>query len=327
MERQMAAERAAMESRFEGDVHGEPRIKLEEVAVRGLQKLEHLVSMIRHSLVEICFQNLKLNAKIFVREEPASERADAAWLRLAKEFDELPATREKLTEYFATSVDDKFTVRDIFPDVERTVVSVLDTLVDGAPARPADTQEVERRAIADSLPRAVDEIMAALGTVRPALDEAKTELTSFLAAHCETLSTYCEGKNIVFKHDIAETPCRVFARKESLKDAIGELVRNATKYASPQSGDGLVRLSFRKETKHGRWAVIAVEDSGPGMTEDELTKVRGRVEIESHCGGHGLPMVYRTIEDEHNGRVDVGRSDLGGMRFMLWLPTRFRHTR
>jgi len=83
------------------------------------------------------------------------------------------------------------------------------------------------------------------------------------------------------------------------------LLANATRAAGP-SGRVTVEVSRR-----ACWILLAVEDSGPGF---------GRLPRRS---GYGLSAVAREAL-EHQGRLECGRSRLGGGRVSLWLPAASR---
>ena len=68
--------------------------------------------------------------------------------------------------------------------------------------------------------------------------------------------------------------------------------------------------------------VLAVEDSGPGLSEDVVQRMFNPFFTTRPTGtGLGLAIVHRII-DAHGGEVGVGRSSLNGARVELCLPPR-----
>jgi signal transduction histidine kinase len=91
-------------------------------------------------------------------------------------------------------------------------------------------------------------------------------------------------------------PCPVILRRMT-----ANLLANATNAAGP-SGTVTIEVSRR-----GSHTLLEVEDDGPGFG--------------CLCGGHGLGLsaVARQAA-RHRGRLECGRSSLGGGRVRLWLP-------
>ncbi len=106
-----------------------------------------------------------------------------------------------------------------------------------------------------------------------------------------------------------------------LQELMGNLLENAFKWAKRR-----VLLTARPiPGAPGRRAglVLAVDDDGPGIAEDNIAKVlqrgvRGDERVQGH--GIGLSIVQDLIKD-YRGELSVGRSaELGGARFEVKLP-------
>jgi signal transduction histidine kinase len=108
--------------------------------------------------------------------------------------------------------------------------------------------------------------------------------------------------NVACRMNLGARPVRLHANPTLVRRAMTNLVDNAYRAAGP---GGTVRLAVRTT---GPWAVVEVEDSGPGY---------GHIEPGS---GLGLGVVTQ-VAAEHGGRVVIGRSSLGGARIRLALDT------
>ena len=104
--------------------------------------------------------------------------------------------------------------------------------------------------------------------------------------------------------------------RQDLEEMLGNLVDNACKWAR-----GRVRLAARPAAGAG-WLAIAVEDDGPGLPADQRTAVfdRGR-RLDTSVAGSGLGLaIVAELAGLYGGTVDLGESDLGGLRATLTLP-------
>ena len=104
-----------------------------------------------------------------------------------------------------------------------------------------------------------------------------------------------------------------------LEHALHNLVLNATEWAIHGAlMPARVRVSrVMSDTQAG----IRVEDSGPGVSEDQDHKIFDA--FASHKpGGMGMGLsICRSIVEAHHGHIDVARSSaLNGAQFTLWLP-------
>ena len=114
---------------------------------------------------------------------------------------------------------------------------------------------------------------------------------------------------------------RVVADRMVLRQALINLIDNAIKY-SPAKGEIAVRVHSREE----KWAVVEVEDSGPGIPPEHherlferfyrVDKARSR-----EMGGAGLGLsIVRWAAAAHGGRVELKSKERHGCIFQLILP-------
>lgn len=103
-----------------------------------------------------------------------------------------------------------------------------------------------------------------------------------------------------------------------LRRAVGNLLRNARRYGGSEG------VCVTLDTEGGS-VVLHVDDSGPGVPEDERDDIfrpfyRTKSASESQGGwGLGLAMV-RTIAERHGGSAECSAAPGGGARFTLRLP-------
>ena len=106
-----------------------------------------------------------------------------------------------------------------------------------------------------------------------------------------------------------------------IRRAVRNLVSNAVRYG----GSAGVAL-FREEVDDASFAVIAVEDNGPGIAQEQIAAMlepfaRGEGSRNRATGGAGLGLtIARAIADAHGGRLELSNRDGGGLSAQLWLP-------
>lgn len=111
-----------------------------------------------------------------------------------------------------------------------------------------------------------------------------------------------------------------------LSQALDEVVQNAVQF-SAAGGEVIISMEVSADRPHP-WVKVSVQDSGPGIPEDEQGKVfdrffRGRLAESGHIPGTGLGLcVAQEILRIHGGRVSVESSGIPGKgsTFTLWLP-------
>jgi two-component system, NtrC family, nitrogen regulation sensor histidine kinase NtrY len=124
--------------------------------------------------------------------------------------------------------------------------------------------------------------------------------------------------SVAIERDLEARLPSIEADKDQLSQVLLNLVENAR---DAVGADGQVRVQTRV-SRPGRAVSLVVEDSGPGIP----TEVRDRIftpyfttKHGSGGSGLGLAIVHRIVTD-HGGRIAVGRSALGGARFVVELP-------
>lgn len=121
--------------------------------------------------------------------------------------------------------------------------------------------------------------------------------------------------------DVLDTPENVRWDAKRIEQLVGNLIDNSLRYTDAP-GQVIVRLRSQDATT----LVIEVEDSAPGVSGDDLTRIfeplyrsdaaRGR-----STGGSGLGLaICEQIAKAHHGVIRAEASGLGGVLFRLELP-------
>ncbi|CAB4362425.1 MAG: HAMP domain-containing protein [Actinobacteria bacterium] len=190
-----------------------------------------------------------------------------------------------------------------------------DAISDGAtdPARAADIIRSESRRL--------ERLVADL------LDLAKLQAKAFtfnirridLSAAVQTATDGAAGSRpgITF-HPVTSAQLPVLADADRLGQALANLVENAGKYATTK-----VIVSARAESG---WALVTVDDDGPGIAAHDLPHVFERLYVARHAperrensSGLGLAIV-RELVASMGGEVAAGDAPGGGARLSVRLP-------
>ncbi len=133
------------------------------------------------------------------------------------------------------------------------------------------------------------------------------------------------GSGLTIDLEVPGTPLWVSGDADLLHRAVFNLALNAGQFAG-STGRVRVRLeSASARAAAGRGPLdgtvrLTVDDSGPGVPESESERIFDPF-VTSRAGGSGLGLsvVHRAVE-AHQGAVVVERSDLGGARFVIYMP-------
>lgn len=103
----------------------------------------------------------------------------------------------------------------------------------------------------------------------------------------------------------------VFAPEKIVESVIGNLVRNAVAYTD--SGEVRVRVSGH---------AVTIEDTGPGMAPDELSKVfKPYVQTQRRRGGHGVGLtIVKRLTDRFEWPVEMESAPGQGTRVKVSFP-------
>jgi signal transduction histidine kinase len=116
--------------------------------------------------------------------------------------------------------------------------------------------------------------------------------------------------------DVPPGAVTVVGDAAQMQVAITNLLMNAVEALEPQgSGTGRVRIGVLTGEQA---AECVVGDSGPGY---EPGRARPSEAAGGKRGGTGMGLhIVRNVVDNHRGRLEIGRSPLGGAEFRIVLP-------
>lgn len=154
---------------------------------------------------------------------------------------------------------------------------------------------------------------------RMTMKREKVDLSQIVDSCVNTFKVMAEGKGLQLEKDVKTSPINVSGDSDRLSQVFSNLLSNAIKYTK----EGRVKISARIK---GKFASVAVEDTGLGMSPEDMKIVFSRFfraedsYVRKTTGsGLGLSIAKATIE-RHNGDIKV-ESKLGaGSKFKVVLP-------
>lgn len=138
----------------------------------------------------------------------------------------------------------------------------------------------------------------------------------------EHLDEQIDSRNVTIERIVPKT-LSVLVDPGQISRVLANLIHNSLK-VTPKKGT--IRVTAEISTE-GESISVCIEDSGPGIPEDERDRIFERFyqidEARSERrGGSGLGLsIARHIVEAHQGHIWVEASDLGGARFCFTLMT------
>jgi signal transduction histidine kinase len=146
--------------------------------------------------------------------------------------------------------------------------------------------------------------------------EKPLKWSEVLADAARDLDRTFRDRGVAFRSTVPDGEPAVDLDRVSAYQVAANLLTNAVE-ASP-SGARVEVVSRGGE--EGRWAVLTVEDEGPGVPDHLVAQIFHPFFTTKPEGkGLGLAIVQRVVQAA-GGRVEVGRSPKGGSLFTLTLP-------
>ena len=157
------------------------------------------------------------------------------------------------------------------------------------------------------------------------LDRRVIELDTLLFEIIQEMGILAEGRAKIRLGEIDQI--LVCGDRDRLKQVWVNLIGNALNY-TPAGGEIVVSMS-----KVNNEARIAVNDSGPGIAEEDLPHIferfyrgeKSRTRSKDGQGfGLGLPIAYWLVH-HHGGKIEVTSKEGKGSTFTVWMPLADEH--
>jgi len=156
-------------------------------------------------------------------------------------------------------------------------------------------ERAKMAATIEDIARSLDDILSLARVGRPSDPMERTDLSALLASVAEEYEDRGEPVELGATQRLA-----LSLRATWLRRAMRNLIENAVRYGQR------ARVSLMRE---GEWAVVRIEDDGPGIPEGEIAAMmepfaRGESSRNRETGGAGLGLTLaRAIAEQHGGTI------------------------
>ncbi|HSD26568.1 MAG TPA: ATP-binding protein [Vicinamibacteria bacterium] len=156
-----------------------------------------------------------------------------------------------------------------------------------------------------------------------ALQQAPTDLAGVVRRAVRACSTLVRQRNVTVEERFPADIPRLLLDGGQMEQAFENLLANAIQHAPEGSTVRVIGgLEGPGAGPPASFVRCAVEDQGPGVPGESLTRVFEPFFTRRRGGtGLGLAIVRRTVE-AHGGRITAENRAEGGARFTMWLPVR-----
>lgn len=136
---------------------------------------------------------------------------------------------------------------------------------------------------------------------------------------CDSLVTWAKSKDITLERDVDKSLPEISMDSVKITQVLNNLIGNAIKF-TPRGGKIFVTSGWNDEMS----LKISVQDTGVGITKDNLPKLFGRFEQfgdQQGISGTGLGLcISKEIVERHGGHISVESEEKKGSKFMFTLP-------
>jgi signal transduction histidine kinase len=248
----------------------------------------------------------------------------------------LPGPRDELGDLADTidsmldRLDEAFrSQRQLIDDAShelRSPLAIIRANLDASLTSPEATDGERSRAVATidrattRMSRLVEDLLATARRSADALADTDVDLSVVAREAGEDIGSPAAERGLRLRYALADGLVLI-GDPDALRRAVGNLLSNAVRL-SPQGSAVTVTTG-----REGGWLWLAVSDEGPGIADDDRTRVfdrfwrgaNGRGSSRDRRTGLGLAIV-RQIVESHGGQATVFSALGSGSTFVLWLP-------
>ncbi len=151
--------------------------------------------------------------------------------------------------------------------------------------------------------------------------KSELDLAPLLHSTAGAFGERLQGSGLELQLELPEQPLPAFGDERRLRQLFNNLFENSCRYTD---AGGRLRIQAARGPEG---TVIDVQDSGPGVTPEQLPRLferffRGEASRNRRTGGAGLGLsICQRIVEAHEGRIEAKPSPLGGLWVQVVLPT------
>lgn len=297
-----------------------PKEGIDLLSIGSLHRLEQLDSYIRHSVVEVCFYNLKL----FFQALPEKYGKIGFIDKVNENVRQIPLIKGELETFFGGKIEKELRIKSIFPDEYSQVMKemgALEKLSEEGTSSFHDTAHQEE--LSKVVPQTVDSVMGFLGRVKKKLESRKANIVDLMEKVVSLHDEQCkqDGISLNLQRKVPEK-LMLFGNGQELTNAFSELIANARKHGfngNPDRKERRINIFLDYEDDSKRNLQVKISDNGVGIPEKQLSKIEYRG-VSTKGSGEGIPMVKRIIENKHLGSLCFNSQPGQGTTAEVFLP-------
>jgi two-component system OmpR family sensor kinase len=159
--------------------------------------------------------------------------------------------------------------------------------------------------------------MARLDPDAAAATPTSVDVAALVASVVEDARPLAAERSVDLSNHDGSGPSTVSGSEDALRILLNNLIDNAVRYTP---GGGRVTTSVARD---GDDVQVLVEDTGPGIPDEERERVFDRFYRGQNVGASGTGLglaIVAQVAEMHRGRVALEASDGGGLRVRVRLP-------